>query len=146
MEAIAVEKHRVIAPNAAKFIEWMNTRGGIVIWGCLDLGNAGQTWSGPYLTVEGKPATKPHWSETNEPIRHITLMDEVVVDVPKEVKRVRIALQRGSGLSIVLTQAATRRVERAVGQAGPNAWYEFEGDEAVIYVPGAVIPLADWKG
>lgn len=138
-------KHHVISVCADKFSDWMRTRGGIVIWGCLDLGNAGQTWSGPRNTADGTPSTKPHWSATTEPIRVITDSDEIMVDIPREVTRFHIALKQ-SGMTIRLTDGSDRKVKKAMKKAGDGAWYEFDysTQEAVIYLSSDSMSLTEW--
>lgn len=138
-----VEKHRVVESTAPAFLRWMRERGGIAIWGCLDLGNPGKTWSTPAKTAEGQPTPKPHWAATTEPIRVITDMEGIMVDTPKEVKRFHIAVRR-TGMALKLTDGSTRRVRKAVEAAGEAAWYEFDGPDAVILVPGQTMTLGDW--
>jgi hypothetical protein len=66
------------------------------------------------------------------------------VQVPKLLKKVKIAIKRGDGLSLVLTDASSRRLREAIAKAGDDAWYEFEGDQALIYVPESATPLDEW--
>jgi len=138
--------------NAQQVWSWLTTRGGIGIWGCLDLAQAGKTWTCPINDAEGNPTRKQHWSMTNEPIRVITDPADVVVDVPLEVRRFHVAIRRGSqGFSYKLTDASSRRLEQAVAKAAENradheSWYEFDysTQEAVIYVAGKTMPIADY--
>ena len=142
-----IEKHRVIEPNAPRFVDWMRNRGGIAVWGCLDLSDPSKTWSTPANQIDGKPTTKPHWSATNNPIRIITDWDEIVVDTPKEVKRFHVAIRRGSqGLSFKLTDGSSAKLRNACEKAGDGSWYEFDyqSQEAVILVPGASMTLKEW--
>src|ERR1035438_4989426 len=116
---LTIEKHRVIAQNAPKFLEWIRERGGVAIWGCLDLGDAGKTWSSPVRQQDGQPYPKPHYSATSEPIRIITDPAEILVDVPKEVRRFHIAIRMGAqGFKVKLTDGSSRKVRKAVEQAG----------------------------
>jgi hypothetical protein len=147
------EKHTVLPENASTFKNWLANRGGIAIWGCLDLGNTGQTWSTPALT-DGQPTMKPHWSATDKPIRLITDPDEIEVRVPREVMRFHVAVRTGSqGLSLKVTDGSGRRIRKALQTTNRNlgtedAWYEFDylTQEAVIYVPDKKIPLSEWTG
>lgn len=144
---VTTEKHRVIESNAALMLKWIRERGGVAIWGCLDLSNCGQTWSTPISDSEGNAATKPHWSATDTPIRIITNAVDILVDTPREVKRFHVAIRRGSqGLSLKVTDGGTRRIRAAVDKAGPEAWHEFDygSQEAVILVPGATMSLDEW--
>lgn len=141
------EPHKITPENAERLRTWLKERGGIMIWNCHDLSRAGQTWTTPACGPEGEPVGKPHWA-AGEVVRTIKDAAEVVVDVPKEVRRCRIAIRRGSqGLSFKLTDASSRKVRAAVAKAGESAWYEFdyETQEAVIFVADKTVPLMEWK-
>lgn len=128
--------------------EWLTNRGGLAIWECLDLSDAGKTWTTPAKTKDGKPTEKPHWA-AGKVIATVTDLGQVVVTVPKEVKRFHVATRMGAnGLKIKLTDASGRKVRAAEEKAGPEAWHEFdyECQDAIIYVPGERVPLKDWKG
>lgn len=137
-------KHEVTAENAPTIRAWFATRGGIVVWRSINLSNPGASWTGPLLTAEGQPSTKPTWQAADKPERTILDPAEVVVVTPKEVKRFRIGIRRGgNGLTLKLTDGATRRVNAAVAKAGEGAWYEFDfmTQEAIIFIPGDIGPL-----
>lgn len=143
-----VEKFDIPAENAAQFKMWFETRGGLAIWGSLDLGNPGQTYTTPRLNKDGVQPDKPHWGATTEPIRIITDISEVEVVTGKEVKRFKVKTRMGSqGLSIKLSDDSSRRLKEAVAKAGKGAWSEFDykNQQAIIYVPGSRVPLSDWK-
>lgn len=141
-------KHQCTAENAAKMKEWLATRGGLAIWGCLDLARAGQTWTTPVNGPDGQPVSKPHWSASTEPIRIITDAADVEVCVDKEVKRFRVAIRRGAqGFSFKCTDHSSQRIRKEVEKAGKGAYHVFDYDtqEAVIMAPDKVIPLSEWK-
>lgn len=143
-----IEKHRVIEPNAATFLKWVRERGGIAVWGCVDLSDPGKTWSTPLNGTDGTPTAKPHYAATAAPIRVITDLNEILVDTPREVKRFHIAVRMGSqGFKVKVTDGGTRRIRAAIAKAGADAWYEFDysTQEAVIYVPGQSITLLEWS-
>lgn len=150
-EAPKPTPHTIDPSNAAKMWDWLQNRGGILIWSSANLSDPGVTWSMPARGKDGQPNTqKPHWG-ADKVIRHITDPAEVFVSVPKEVKRIRIALRRGSqGMSFKLTDASSQRVRKAVADVGEkygtDAWYAFEGDEAVIYREDIRCPIARWVG
>lgn len=137
-----------IRPEHAKpLLEWFATRGGVAIWSSADLSDPSWSSMTPAQDVDGRPTTKPHWKAQPEP-RIITDPAEVDVTTWKEVKRFRVGLRRGSqGLKIKLTDAASKRVWKAVAEAGPGATYEFdyETQEAVILAPDRRIPLSDYN-
>jgi hypothetical protein len=137
------EQHHIVAENATKVWNWLQTRGGLAIWASVNLSNPGASWTSPRLDADGQPTRKPTWEAGNEPVRVITDPAEVVVDVPTEVRRFRVAVRMGSqGLTLKLTEASTRKVRRAVEQAGEGSWYTFDGDEAVIWRSLETTPLA----
>lgn len=142
-----MERHKCEASNARLFLSWIKERGGVAIWGCLDLSNAGMSWSAPVTSGDGTSPGKPHWSATNEPVRVITDPAEIDVDTPKEVRRIRVAVRHGSGMRLDLTPASTRKVHAAVDKAGDGAWYAFDywTQEAVIYVPDKTVTLDEWE-
>lgn len=126
--------------------EWIERRGGVAVWGSIDF--SGRTWSTPARLEEGDPTPKPHWAATEKPISILTSIDEVEVDIPKLVKRFHIGLRRGSqGLTIKLTDASSARLRRECDKAGENSWYEFDYDtqDALIFVPDKTVSLSVWK-
>jgi hypothetical protein len=152
-------KHECSPENAPKFLDWLANRGGVAVWRSVNLGNPGASWSSPALTWEGKPTPKPTWEADSQPARVITDASEIVVVMRRDVKRVKIAVERGSGLSVTLTAASSRRLRKAVEEAtvalqketgiiGPGASYifDYDGEQrvAVVTVPGRVVSLAEW--
>jgi len=147
-ETQAPAKHECCPENVAKFREWLSTRGGLAIWESIDLSDPGTSWTGPVNGPNGKPSPKPSWKSDNKPARIITDPSEVVVIVPREVKRFHIAVRTGSnGLRIKVTDASTRKIRAACAKFGENSWYEFDygSQDAVIYVPDRTVPLTQWK-
>lgn len=135
------EKHTIAVEHVTLIRDWLKNRGGVAIWDSINLSNPGGSWTAPVNDEHGQPKSKPTWQAGNAPSRVITDATEIQVVTPREVSRFHIALQQGSGFSVVLTDASTRKVRRAVEKAGPDAWYQFEDKEAVIYVPGDVVDL-----
>lgn len=78
------------------------------------------------------------------PVRVITDIAEVEVVEHREVGRLRIAVRPGYGLGLVLTDAASRRLKRALAEAGEGATYHFEGNEAVVLAEVSRTPLLTW--
>jgi len=141
-----LEKHTCAPENASKMIDWIANRGGVAVWRSINLSNPGASWSSPACNVDGTPTAKPSWQADNQPHRIITDPHDIVVIPGREVKRFRVGL-RQAGLSVKLTDGATRKVHAAVAKAGDGAWYAFdyETQEAVIYVPDNPVSLADWR-
>ena len=142
------DRHEVTEEHAPKFLEWIAKRGGVAVWPSVDLSDPGVSMSSPALTPEGKPTPKPHWKLASEPSRVITSASEIDVVTWKEVKRFHVGVRRGSqGMSIELTDGATRKLRAAVAKAGEGATYRFDYEEqaAVILVPSEVVPLDQWS-
>ncbi len=141
------EKHECAPENAAKMREWIKSRGGVAIWRSCNLSNPGASWSSPALTTEGQPYPKPTWQADNQPYRIITDPNEIEVITRKEVRRFRVAVRMGgNGLTMKLTDAASRKLRAACDKLGPDSAYEFDymTQEAVITMPGERVSLADW--
>jgi hypothetical protein len=140
------EPHSISPENVPQFRDWIANRGGVAIWRSINLSNPGASWSTPAKTVEGEPTPKPTWQASNQPERIITDPNEIVVVVPREIRRFRVGVQHGDGLSLKVTDGGTRRIRAAVAKF-PDAWYEFDygTQEAIIFVPLKSIPLSEWK-
>uniref|UniRef100_A0A6M3JEC9 Uncharacterized protein n=1 Tax=viral metagenome TaxID=1070528 RepID=A0A6M3JEC9_9ZZZZ len=116
-----------------KFETWIRDRGGVQVWRNLNLSNpgAGNQFTPATMVIEtarqeagylGKkigdtvPYPNPHWSVG---------AGEVVTDIKrfrfvksfKELKRIRVALRRGSGLNFCLTDGSQRKLDRALDAA-----------------------------
>lgn len=137
--------------NAAKFADWLATRGGLAVWKSQYLGNPGASWTTPATHADGTPATAPHWSTGKTPDEIVTDAADVAVETTKEIRRFRVGLKRGNGFQIELTPAASRRVRAAIDKAKQTAglkevWHEFDytTQEAVIVTVGKSISLAEY--
>ncbi len=142
-----IEPYEIDSANAEKVKNWVAERGGLAVWGCLDLGNCGKQFMTPALDDEGKPYPKPHWSATNEPRMVITDLEKIMVATMEHFKTIRIALQRGSGLRIDLTKPSSVRLEKTLDAAGPGSDYFFEGwdgKDCVVRKRSSVVSLAAW--
>jgi predicted metalloprotease len=142
------EKHHCTVQNAAKFMEWIATRGGLALWKSINLSNPDISWTSPVLTEDSKPYEKPSWQAANRPYRIITDASEVLVDRPKEVKRFHIAVRRSQGLSLKVSDGGSRRIRHFLAKHHEkDPWYEFDYDtqEAVIYVADGTMPLSEWR-
>jgi len=135
-----------------KFAGWIAQRGGVAVWPCINLSNL----TGPCFTPALREEDKPLTAECPE-IAHIRFptqkpgwqygeRSEVITDIArfkfaigmKEVARFRVALRMGGqGMSLKLTDGATRRLNKRLDKAGKDARYHFDyaSQEAVIEVP-----------
>lgn len=143
-----MEKHHCSPDNVKTFMEWLTTRGGLALWQSANLSNPGASWTTPVQTISGKPTPKPTWQAYEQPSRIITDPGEVVVDIPKEIKRFRVGVRRAD-FSLKVTDGGTRKIRAAVSKAAEqygDAWYEFDysTQEAVIFVPEKSLPLQDY--
>ena len=149
MNATELKMHDCREQNAAMFLDWIRTRGGLALWKTVNLSDPGQSWTTPRLDATGQPKYKPHNYADAKPYRIIESTDEVMVHVDMEVKRFHVAIRMGAqGLKLKLTDASTDRVEKAVAKAGPGAYYAFDlyTQEAIIYAPkpGQSMTLTEW--
>lgn len=129
--------------NAPKFARWFRDRGGIAHWQSINLSNPGASWTTPATHEDGTPVAKPTWQAEDTP-QVVTDPTLVTVYEPREVKRLRIAVKRGDSFNLVLTDASSRRVRKAVAELGNGAFYQFDGDEAIIFQTRNIGTLADW--
>lgn len=135
----------VHAFDAAKVARWLAYCGGVAVWDSLDLADPSREWLTPARLTDGSPPYKPHWSAPSRPARIVTDLDRVYVVTYREAARLRIAIRRGSyGLRWSLTDASSRRLRKALEQAGPTAVHTFESGYAVIHVEVSRVPLAQW--
>ena len=142
-----VTRHRILAANADQVWRWFQERGGIAVWKSVDFSTAGQSWTTPLHDAEGQADEEAELAHGGKPSLVITDPAEVVVDVPKEIKRFRVAVEAGSqGLLLKCSDAASRRIRRECEKAGEDSWYEFDygTQEAVIFVPGESQPLPEY--
>ncbi len=141
-----MSKHQCSPENAGKMKDWIANRGGLFIWQSINLSNPSASWTTPARTEDGQPYQKPTWQAAAAPARHITSADDVEVVTANEVKRFHVGV-RQAGLSIKVTDGGSRRIRAAVEKAGEGAWYEFDysTQEAIILVPGKVVPLNEWS-
>lgn len=139
-------KHRCSPEHAAKFRNWLATRGGLLIWKSVNLSNPGASWTTPALTDDGKPYAKPTWQAESTASRHITSDADVEVIVPREVKRFHVAVRAGNNrMSLKVTDGGSRKIRAAVDAAGEGAYYQFDGQDVVILAPDKVVPLPQWN-
>lgn len=140
--------HVVASKDAERIWDWLTTRGGLALWKSQNLSNPGASWTAPRCDQYGNVKVQgPNWQCAYTPYRIITDPDEVMVVVDREVKRFKIHTRMGSqGLTLKLTDASSRRVEREVAKAGEGAHYVFDyaTDEAVILVPESEQTLKSW--
>lgn len=142
---MATFAHGCSVEHAAKFWDWITTRGGLAVWRSVDLSDPTFSQTTPALT-DGQPTTKPSWKVGNEP-EIFTDPTAISVSFDTEVKRFRVAVRRGSqGLSLKVTDGGSRRIRAAVAKAGEGAYHAFDysTQEAVIFKPTRVCSLAEW--
>lgn len=142
--APAIELLEVDERHAAKVSRWIAECGGVAVWGCLDLADPSRQFFTPARLTDGSPSQAPHWSSPREPRRIVTNPAEVEVVTHRQVKRIRVAVRPGYGLSLRLTDAASVRLRKALDAIGPGAVYVFEGNEAILFAEASRTPLTQW--
>lgn len=138
-----------IDPNDAEKIRgWIRSRGGVAIWRSLDLGAPGETFT-PALAEDGAPMGPPGWQYEKAPTAVLTSEEAVTVQTKRHVKDVPIGIERGCGLTLVLTSASRRRLKDALERIEEAAWYEFGFNDkdrrvAHIFVAAETVPLSSF--
>ncbi len=130
--------------NAVKVSRWIESYHGIAVWGCLNLSDPSRQFFTPARLSDGSPSRCPHWSSPTAPVRIVTDPAEVEVVTHREVGRIRIAIRRGYGLGLKLTDVASGRLCKALDEAGQGAVYVFDGNEAIIFAEASRTPLPQW--
>jgi hypothetical protein len=141
------DPYTVTVADAARVRKWIASRGGVLLWESADLSDPGATWLTPAKRESGEPHPPPHWKSKALPLRHITTEAEIVVEYAEVVKKFHVGVRRGSGLTLVLTDGAKRRLATELARAGQGAHYAFdyETQDCVITAPVKSVPLSEWK-
>ena len=134
--------------NAAKFWTWFQNRGGVAVWGSADLGRAGDTWTTPLWKEGTRELQVPdYWAiDRRAPNETYTDPMQVLVELPKEVKRFRVALKR-KHTSFMCTDGSCRKIVKELTVANAlcddKAWqiFDYDTQEAVILIPDQEVPL-----
>jgi hypothetical protein len=137
-------KIRTIPEHAEKLTLWIKERGGIALWGSVNLSNPEASWTTPVLDEKGLPVTKPSWQAASTPMVVVRDLKNVDVQILKEVARFKVAVRRGDqGLNLKLTDHSSKKLRNKLDAAGEGAsyYFDYERQEAVISVPEKVIPL-----
>jgi hypothetical protein len=139
------EKFHCVAGHAPLFLGWLKAGRGIAVWRSENLSNPGASWSSPARMTNGEPQPKPTWEASSIPERVIEDIDDVVVDIPRLVQKFHVGV-RAKGTRLEVTTGGSRKIRTAVEKAGKDAWYEFdyETQEAMIFVPDQTVTLAEW--
>jgi len=137
------KRHPISPENATAIKRWITDRGGVALWGSVDLSDLSWSVLTPKLTEAGAETPKPHWKAGQTPARVFTCLEDFEVVTPREVKRFHVAVRTTQTGRVKLTDASTRHVRSAVEKAGENAWYEFDYSvqKAVILVPDQTVLL-----
>lgn len=135
----------IFPANVSQIVDWLANRGGLFVWGSCNLGNPGITWTTPASNVDGSSISKPNW-QADKIIRHIRSLDDIVVIIPKVVKRFHVTTRIGTqGFSVKVSDGGSRKITKECEKAGEKSWYEFDYgsyENAVILVPEKTIPLS----
>ena len=146
-----------------KFELWIKERGGVQVWHNLNLSNpgAGNQFTPATMVIDSEedlrgysgakmgdtvPYPRPHWSVG---------AGEIITDISrfrfvkgfKEVKRIRVAVCRGSGLMYKLTDGSQRKVDRALETARDKygeAVYRKDGG-LFDYERFIVVEVPEWE-
>lgn len=142
--APAIELLEIDERHAVKVSRWIADCGGVAVWGCLDLADPSRRFFTPARLTDGTVPGSPHWSAPRTPQRIVTDPAQVEVVTHRQVRRLRVAIRPGYGLSLRLTDAASARLRNALDEIGPGAVYVFEGNEAILFAEESRTPLVQW--
>lgn len=142
---MSTPKHNCMLAQAELMADWIQNRGGLAYWKCVEIGNPTEGWTIPAFTDAQclTRTNKPSWRASAESIL-ITDPSEVWVHGEKEVKRFHIAVRRATnGMGFKVTDGGTRRIKSELAKAnkalpdGVTAWYTFDytTQDAVIMAP-----------
>ena len=126
---------KISEPGArARFVEWIGTRGGVLVWPNADVGSGDNFMYTPAKTVDGKNVGSPHWSRGKPTlVKQINQFRFVELE---EVKRFHVAVCRGRGFQWVLTAGSKRKLCKALSQHQDASYsFDYSTQEAVISVP-----------
>jgi len=159
LESLPVKSHEVAEENAAKFAEWIASRGGLLIWESADLGDP-KSVTTPALTPAGAMTPSPHWKFPSPSFR--ASLEQVTVFTTKVVSTFAVTLKQSQG-RLVLSCASNLKVESELTrlrESGHSPFYRFGAtgtsngnpvhglmfgqDTVEICIDGERIPLAEW--
>lgn len=137
-----MEKYHITEVAARVVAPILKNGRGVHVWKSQLIGGGGpESWLTP-----GDATTRPHWSTGKTPDLTFKEVDDFVVDVASEFKRFRVALKRGSGMSVNITDHSKKKMDKYLAEAGDTSWHEFDyaAQEAVIMKVEKSIPLSEW--
>ena len=117
---------------ASKVREWLAAGRKVAVWQNADLS------SSDCGTLAFTPGDRPspHWKYTNKPLEICERHEDFVVEVLQDIKRVKVR-PTYTGLH----KQDLKKLDRLVSEVGPGAFYNIEGDEAIIRVVVGTEPL-----
>ena len=146
-------EHECSAENAPRFAEWIAKRGGVAVWGSVNLSNPGASWSTPALKEDGSPMPKPNWQASEKP-RIVTDAAHIGVCTDKLFKAFRVSVRvSGSGMMLKLTDASQRRLDKTMKiceQRHGSAHYrkgvlDIDAPSMGVYYTDGIVPLNEWR-
>lgn len=129
-----METYKIVPLNAPKFIEWLDTRGGLAVWESQLIGEPPRSWTGPVNDKEGNPTRSPDWRCGDKPARIITSYDEVEVEFLRE-------LEVWVGCSPKQCEKKLTKLQKQF----PDAFYMYESRGVVAYKVNGYVSLKQWK-
>lgn len=117
---------------APKVREWLAAGRKVAVWQNADL----SSWCCGTLVFTPGDRPSPHWKYSNKPLEVCERHDDFVVEVLQDIKRVKIRLTMTG-----LHQQDLKKADRIVSEIGGDAFYNIEGDEAIIRVVVGTEPL-----
>jgi hypothetical protein len=140
-------KHHIRPEHAAKIRRWLTQYGGVAHWQ-----EPGGSWSTPLLSENGGPHSKPNPECGDQPSSLTTDIADLLVDLPMEVGCMRLFLRPDANGLTRLDYQSWYALESALARACQlyqrESWceYDYDRQEAVLYVAERELPLVDWPG
>lgn len=127
--------------NAAKLKGWIDTRGGLLLWGSqlLERGHLGRTWITPCIDEAGNPPAPPHWGAAGNSVL-VTDPDDVAVELREELRRYGYRVPRCT-LDKVWRKLNAEHPDSDVGYE-----LKLESGEYVFTKRGKLVPLLQFLG
>jgi hypothetical protein len=144
--------HIVTTENAAKIYQWLQERGGILVWQSHDLCDPGASVTTPAHGPDGAPTGSPGW-KFPEPTRHITDPADVMVSEAEMLEEMDVTVMFQDGLRLVITKGSERRANQRLSKLraanpGKEVWFTPSGrldfPSVIFYRENAETPIVEF--
>lgn len=106
-------KIEVTKAEANRMLDWITSRGGVAVWECLDLRNAGAKVFTPARTTTGEPTTRPGWQYAGTPVEIVTDPADIAPYEETLYASIPVSLKH-KGMLLILSDPSQRRLDKAM--------------------------------